>query len=137
MRRRPGYISLVVKDAGDRRHAAARDDLADEGHASPQFILLAAPDVEAQVDLVKIAVQRNRDTKHLHGKKAKPDQADETPSLPQIELCSPWNQAIEQCRINLVVEHEHVAQLGGEERAGWVCGLGIVVRHIVNVFSLV
>src|SRR5215472_6574849 len=103
MRGRPGYISLVVKDARDRRHGPVRDDLANERHASFQFISFVALDVQAQIDLVKIAVKKNRHTKHLHVKKAEPDQTDETPSLPQIELCSRRNQPAEQCWIDLII----------------------------------
>src|SRR5262249_60685942 len=70
MRCRPGRVLLVVEHARDGRYGRTGHDLADERHASPQFIRLVAPDVQAQVDLVKIAVKSNRDTKRLHVKKA-------------------------------------------------------------------
>ena len=118
MRHRQGEIRLVGERARGEGDERMRDEFPDEDHPAPLGLRALAPDIEAQVYLLEIAVEREGDAPDARAQEEKSDDGDEMTATPRIELGGGGEVRREHARVHLVIEHRQMALLGGEEGAG-------------------
>src|SRR5204863_8675979 len=87
-------------------------------HAPAPAVRRLVPDVEAEIDLLEIAVPGNGNAAHPGGQEEEAHDAHERPPLPEIDLRAPWHQRRQNLRRHLVVEHREIPPAGGEEGTG-------------------
>src|ERR1043166_1218060 len=98
---RVGHRNAAIRfppgEQGNPCDPALRHQLANEHHApAPAAVRRAPPDVEAQVDLVEIAVEGNREAEDPGVEEAEPDQAHQGEPIPCVELGAPRYQRAEE-----------------------------------------
>ena len=106
-------VVLVVDPAGDCRDGDLRDDLLHEDDAAPGLVAALAADVEPQVDLLEIAMKRDRHAEDAHAEEEEAYHAEERLAVPGIDFRS--TRRTEDGRIDLVVQHEEMPPFGGEK----------------------
>ena len=115
VRHRQTAVILAIDPAGDGRDRAPGNDLLNENDAALHGTGFAPANVESEVHLVKIAVERNGNSVHLRVKKAETDQADEGPAVKRVEFGSRRNARREQRGVDLEIQNREIPPLGGEE----------------------
>jgi len=109
-------ITFVIEASCYGGNGPAGNDFPNENHPSSDFAFVLPPNIEAQVDLVEVAVEWEGNAHHLRSQEMKSNQADEGPPIPAIKFRAGRNKIVEQVWVYLVVQHGEVAPLCSEER---------------------
>src|SRR5262245_47428767 len=113
---RYGRVLLVVEDArhqGDRR---ARHQLLHEHDPPPPTLRRLAPHVEAQVDLLEVAMAGHGDAEDPGAQEQEADHAEVGAALPLVELGPAGDPIRQRGPVHFVVEQRQVAPCGLQER---------------------
>src|SRR5262249_21785463 len=111
-------VVLVVDRPGEPGDRPPRHHFLHEDDAATPAVLVPAPDIEAEVQLLEVAMSVNRHAANPGIEEAEPDDAHERAAVPAIELGSTRDERGEEGRIDLVVQHREVAPLRGQEWRG-------------------
>ena len=110
-------IIFSIKGASDQRDGATRNQFAHKDHAAPPGLRGFLANVEAQVHLFEIAMQRNGQTENASIEKEETDDADKGVAAFVIEFSSRRNEWRNDRRIDNEIEHGEIAPIGGKKRA--------------------
>ena len=113
MSHRDAGIVLAEGESRDSRDSSPGDQFADEDDAA----LGSAPDIEAEIHLFKRAVERDSDAAQARAVKLEGDEADVGSPIKGVEFRPGGDKAVEQGRVDSVIEHYEVHPLGGQEDA--------------------
>src|SRR5215218_442331 len=100
MPHRQRRIRLAVEDSRHYRNRSSRHQLAHECYSASPAIACLAPDIKAEIYLLEIPMQRNRQTKETGLEKQETDNADECAAFVEIEFSPARNAAREERRID-------------------------------------
>lgn len=101
-----------------RSYDGEGDNFAQEHYAAADFGAFAAVDVDAEIHLVEIGVEGNRNgAEEFCASEAKADEADVVRAFEGIEFRAARDEWLKQSRIDLIIEHHEIAPLGGQEDA--------------------
>ncbi len=96
----------------------ARNQLADENHASPRFASRWPSDVKPQVHFIEIRVHRDRqEPEQFCFQKSKSDKADKNFVVPAIEFGSAWDKRKKQIGVHFIVQHGQMLPFCGEKNS--------------------
>src|SRR5580700_6181349 len=107
-------IILAERNPRDRSNSKFRHQLADKNHTP--FAL--APHIEPEVNFFKRAVERNRHASDTCVIELEPHKADISAALECVEHRAQRNESLKHSGVNLVIEHQQVAPISGQEYAG-------------------
>jgi len=113
-----GDIWFPVAQAGDESDGSARDDLTDEDHPTARANGGFAADIEAEIDLVKVGMEGDRQSEDAGVQEAEPDDAEESPAIVEIQVSAGWDERLYKRRVGDEVQHSQVTPVCGEEWAG-------------------
>ena len=102
-------VALVEGEAGDGGDGEFGDELADEDGTA----LLAAANVEADVDLFKVLMERDGEAEDAGAVELEADEAEPGFVGEEVEFGAGGDVGLEQGGIDCVVEHEQVEPFGG------------------------
>lgn len=120
------FLVNAVGHPGDGRF---RHNFAHEHHAAfGAQRRVVAPHVKTQVDLFKIGVPGDLNALDPGIEEHKPDQADVTGTVPDVQFGVCRDKRLQYCRVDAVIEKHETPPFGGEKGCGheWamVVGLG-------------
>src|SRR6266581_1775732 len=115
---RNGAIRLVVGQSRRSRHQRQRHQLSNENHAATRFAADGAPDVEAKIHFLEVAMEEGRDSQHVGVEKKKSGEADEVASPGVVELSALGQKTDEDRWIDFEVEHGDVAPFSSQKYSG-------------------
>src|SRR5262249_61158589 len=90
--------------------------LPDEDDGAPPAVRSASPDVEAEVDLLELPVERDGQAEHRRLEEQEADEAHVRAPLPEVELRAGGDESREVAGVDRVVQHRHVPPLRAQER---------------------
>jgi hypothetical protein len=123
MPRRQRHVRFVVDDARDQRDRDAWHDFLHEHDATAHDAIDRAADVEPQVDLVEVGVERDREPLQPRLQETKRHEADDVAALPRIEFDSARDQRREDGFVDVVLDEHEVAPGGAQEHGVFVRGV--------------
>src|SRR5260370_29964760 len=112
-----GLVVLTVEQTCNERDATARHDFLDEDDTSAPFVLRLPADVEAQVDFLEVAMERDGDPANPGVSKQEADDTDVGLATPTFQFCMRWHSGGEDRRVHLIVQHREVVPTGREKGA--------------------
>src|SRR5262249_5187006 len=124
MSHRQRDIGLVVTKSGGLRDRPSRHDLFDEGYTPANLVAACAANVEPQVHLLKVAMQRHGHAEDPRIQKQESDEADKGLAVMKIKLAAARNKQLEHRRLDLPIEHCQQLPAGREKHAVERFGLG-------------
>jgi hypothetical protein len=108
-------VVLLKKAARDEGDQGSGNDLLDEHHTPTPSIRTATPNVESQVDLVKISMKGKGNRQHPRVQETKCHECDEYHSPPPIKHGANGQQSGQERRIDLIVQHHEIPPLSREK----------------------
>src|SRR5271154_2192495 len=123
-------VIFAVGNPREPRHCSLRHNLSNEDDSAAVAIVRAPPDVEPQVDLVKIRVEGKREiSKKLRAQKPKSHQTYVRLAAKRIEVRPARDVILQQPRIHLVIQHYQVAPLRREKNTSALVAFGHYPRY--------
>src|SRR5215204_1911271 len=110
-------IILVVSDARCSCDRHAGNDLFDKNHAAAPFVAGQMAHVKPEIDLLEIAVERNRNALDSRVKKHQAEDAEVSCALVGIDHGAGRRQWFEHFACDLKIEHGEMPPLGGKKRS--------------------
>lgn len=89
---RQGYIRLVVYCPRHRSDRSPGHDFPHEDDGPPQLARDLAPDVEPEIEFLKVPMERYRDAQYARAEETKGNYAEEGMALVTVEFSTVWNQ---------------------------------------------
>ena len=108
-------IAFPVKCARNEGDGAARNQFANEDHATPPRVRGFFPHVEAQIYFFEIAVKRNRKSEQAGVEKEKANDTDKCVAIFIIQFRSWRYQRRDNRRIDDEIEYGEIPPIGGKE----------------------
>ena len=81
-------VRLVVGGARDQRDEVPGNNLAQEGHPTPQLTMHLSANVEPQIHFFEVLMERHATTQHTRAQEAKANKAQECATVVRIEFRS-------------------------------------------------
>lgn len=109
-----GDVIFVVEAVGEDGDSAARDDLANEDDAAPEFAGDFAAHIIAKVDLGEVGVPGERDAEEADVFETEADDADVGLTVVEVRLSARRRESRDDFGRHCEVEQEQIAPGGGE-----------------------
>jgi hypothetical protein len=115
MTHREGDIVFIIDPARNPSEGDARDYFFNENDSSAKTSERVSSHIKTEVNLVKIAVQRDRYPQQAGVTKSKAYYADESLAIPCVKFGSGRNPFQQDCGLNLIIQHCKSEPISGKE----------------------
>ena len=115
MTHRERLIRFVVGEPRDESNQGAWHELANKRDGTAHLALHAAPNVEAEVDLLEGAMPGDGYAEEACVGEEKADEAHDSIASPRVQFGSRRHEGTKQRRLNGIVEHDEVPPFGRQE----------------------
>ena len=112
---RDGGVWLAVNGAREKRDRAPWHQFLHESHPAPPAFRGALPYVKAQINFLKIAMEREGDPENPRPQKEKPDDADVADAFEFVEFHARRHERREQLAFDRIVQHQELTPLRAQE----------------------
>jgi hypothetical protein len=107
-----GDIRLAVEVLGESGDGAPRDNLPHEYDATAPALCRSMPDIETQIDLLEITMEREGNSKNAGAQKEEAHDADVGGAVELIQFQTRRDQGLEQGALDRIVKHHKMPPFG-------------------------